>query len=70
MLLSQGRNAEKRNDLQAARKAYENASFLKALSLEMLIALARILREWGCRRHSGGEEKYLYLILILHLRIS
>jgi len=61
LLLSQGRNAEKRNELQAARKAYEEATTLEGLfSGDALLALARVAEASGDNSTSAtARGKYL-----------
>ena len=61
LLLSQGRNAENRNDLQAARKAYEDASVLEGPFVgDALLALARITVASGdVAATVAAREKYL-----------
>ena len=61
LLMSQGRNAEKRNDLQAARKAYEEAAALEGPFVgDALLALARITEASGdVPATVVAREKYL-----------
>ena len=61
LFLSQGRNAEKWNDLQAARKAYEEATtFEGPFSGDALLALARVAEASGDTSATvTAREKYL-----------
>jgi len=61
LLLSQGRNAEKWNELQAARKAYEEATTLEGPFFgDALLALARVADMSGDPSATAtAREKYL-----------